>query len=168
LDSLGFSSEPPVYSQPLPFVSHTYLQHAEVDSPGEAQSIVELSLTLSNRLASLIGNNLCNVISVLSNECIPFQEPLSSCSRVDLAIRLKSRMSCLNSLVYILRSIIRSRSPSLSSSRICTRSFSGLVFDGITKSNDSIPTTSKRFLDCASTNSPLIRVLSRHMSLLFS
>jgi hypothetical protein len=140
----------------------------KTDSPGESQSIVEFSLTLSNRLASLVGHNLCNVISVLTNESIPFQQPLSSGPRVDLAIRLKSRMSCLNSLVYILRSIIRSRSPSLASSRIYARSFSGLSFDSITKSNDNIPTTSKRFLDCASTNSPLIRVLSRHMSLLFS
>jgi hypothetical protein len=140
----------------------------KTDSPGESQSIVEFSLTLSNRLASLVGHNLCNIVSVLANKGIPFQEPLSSCSGIDLAIRLKSGMGCLNSFVYILRSIIRSRSPSLASSRIYARSFSGLSFDSITKSNDNIPTTSKRFLDCASTNSPLIRVLSRHMSLLFS
>lgn len=136
------------------------------DLPGKSQSIVEFSLALSNRFTSLVSHNLRNVISVLSNECIPFQKPLSSGPWVDLAIGLKGRVSCLDSLVYIIGSVVRSRGPSFSSSRIFIEMVSGLSLDGITKAN--IPTTSKRLLDWASTHSPLTRELSRHISLLFN
>jgi hypothetical protein len=107
---------------------------------------------------------------VLSNQSIPFQQPLCPGSGVDLAIRLESCVSCLDSLVYILRSIIRSRSPSLSSSRVLSRRVSdlSLLTASQEEASDDIPTTSKRFLDCASFHSPLTRELSRHISLLFN
>jgi len=166
LDSLSLTSEPPVYSQ----LSSSLNCLTESHSPGKTQSIVELSLTLGDRLASLIGHNLCNIISVLSNESIPLQHPLSSSTRVDLAVGLKGCMSCLDSLLYIFGSIVWCCGPCSTSTGICPQvSASTILGRGYHPGSwDTIPTTSKRFFDCASSHSPLIRELSRNISLLFN
>ena len=118
--------------------------------PSEAKSIVQLSLRLSKRFASLVGDDMSNVISVLTNESIPLQKPLRSGTRVDFLVRLESLMRGVYCRVNILGRVVRCRCPNFIRSRICR----GMRFGSAFEMDGDLPTTSNLFPDFASTHWP--------------
>jgi hypothetical protein len=86
--------------------------------PGEAQGVVKLSLRFSEGLSSLISDNVSNVVSVLPDQRIPLQQPLSSSAWVDLSVSLECLVGCPGCSVYIFGGVVRSRGPNFAVSWI--------------------------------------------------
>lgn len=55
------------------------------EPPGETQGVVKLALGFKQRLASLIGDNAGQVIAVLADQGVPFEQTLCTSSGVDFA-----------------------------------------------------------------------------------
>jgi hypothetical protein len=126
------------------------------EPPSEAQSIVKLSLRFSEWLSSLIGDKMSNVISVFPDQCIPFQEPLSSSAWVDLSVSLECFMSCYDCSIDVFGCAVWSRGPDFSVSGI----WRGMRICSETGVMEAMPTTSNLLPDLASTHSPLTSDLS--------
>lgn len=45
------------------------------EPPGETQGVVDLSMSLGDRLARLVGQNGCDVVLVFPDQIVPVQEP---------------------------------------------------------------------------------------------
>lgn len=89
--------------------------------PRKAQSIINLSQTLRNRLSCLISNNLRQILFILSDQRIPLQKPLSTCPGINFFERLKCSVSSLNGCIYVGCIIIGCCGPCLTGSRIWWR-----------------------------------------------
>ena len=86
--------------------------------PRETESIVKLSLGLGQRLTSFISDDVGNVVSVLTDQGIPFQEPLCSGAWVDFPVGLECLMGCFDSGIYIFGTVVWSRGPDFTASGI--------------------------------------------------
>jgi hypothetical protein len=86
--------------------------------PREAQRIIQFPQTLGNRFTRLISDDLRQIILILSDQRIPFQQPLSTSSRIRFLERFKRYVGCLNSGIYIGCIIIGSAGPDFAAAGI--------------------------------------------------
>lgn len=86
--------------------------------PQEAQRIIQLTLRLSDGLTSLVCNDLGQIISVLSDQVLPFKKPLSAGSWIDLFITLESGVGSLDRSIDVFSFIVRRRCPDFTTARI--------------------------------------------------
>ncbi len=57
--------------------------------PRESQGIVDFAEGLREWLASLVGDDMGEIITVFTNQGVPFQEPLRPCPWVRLSVALE-------------------------------------------------------------------------------
>lgn len=81
------------------------------EPPCEAERVVNLSLSLSEGLAGLMGDNLGEIFTVLADQVVPFKQPLSSRPGRNFSEGLEGFMSCDYSGVGIVGIVVWGRGP---------------------------------------------------------
>jgi hypothetical protein len=138
------------------------------EPPSEAQSIVELALRLRKRLASLVSYNVGQVVAVLADQRVPFEQALGAGPGADFAKGLEGFVGGGDGCVGVFGDVVGGCCPYFAVAWVCfgaVVSWLGWCGYGL---GGSSPTTSKRLPDFASTHSPLTRDLSLNKSGLLS
>jgi hypothetical protein len=100
------------------------------EPPSETQRVVKLTLRLSQRLAALVCNDVRQVVPVLSNKLVPFQEPLGALPWVRLAEGLEGFVRGLASRIRVLSGIIWRSGPDFVATGIVhVETFAGLCLN---------------------------------------
>jgi hypothetical protein len=75
-------------------------------------------MRLRDRLPRLVRHNLGEIVLVLADQSVPFQEPLRTSTRVDFPVTLECRMGSIDAKVDIRRVVVRSCGPDIATARI--------------------------------------------------
>ena len=138
-DSLGFTSEP----------------------PREAQRILNLALSLRQRLARLVRDDARQVVPVLADQVVPSEQPARTGPRVLLAVALECSVRSVNSGVYVRRIVVWCAGPDVAGAGVCLWLAVGSFF--LRKEPEGgfrRPMMLNLLPDLASTHSPLTYDLS--------
>lgn len=76
------------------------------EPPGEAQSIVELALGFEKWLAGLVCDNIGQVVTVVADQLVPFQQTLGTSSRVDFAVGLEGLVCCFDRRIGVFCDVV--------------------------------------------------------------
>jgi len=87
--------------------------------PSETQSIIELALRLRERLASLIGDNVGQVVAVLANQRVPFEQTLGAGPGADFAEGFKGLVGGVDGCVGVFGDIVGGCCPYFAVAWIC-------------------------------------------------
>ena len=86
--------------------------------PCEAQSIVQFSLSLEQGLASLVSHDVCQIISVFSDQLIPLEQPLGTLPWRRLLEGLEGFVGSFAGGIGIFRAVVWSCGPNLAAAWI--------------------------------------------------
>lgn len=76
------------------------------EPPCETQSVVEFALRFEQRLAGLVSDNVRQVVTILTNQGVPFEEALGTSSRVDFTEGLECLMCCFDGCVGVFCDVV--------------------------------------------------------------
>lgn len=109
--------------------------------PGEAGGVVDLAVCLREGLPRLVGEELGEVVPVLADEGVPFQEPLGALAGGDLFVFLKRGMGGLDGSGDIFGGVGRAAGPDDAGAGVCwVNSMRGNLYDSeLTKDLESTP-----------------------------
>jgi len=79
--------------------------------PGEAQSIFKFTLRFKEWLSSLVSDDVGQIVAIVADQLIPFQQTLGSSSGVDLAEGLEGLVCCRDSCIGVFCDVVWCRRP---------------------------------------------------------
>jgi hypothetical protein len=87
--------------------------------PSETQSIVELALRFRQRLASLVGNNVGQVVAVLADQRVPFEQALGAGPGADFAEGLEGLVGGGDGCIGVLGLVVGGCGPYFAVAWVC-------------------------------------------------
>ena len=87
--------------------------------PGEAQSIVNLALRFKERLSGFVSDNVGQIVAVIANQLVPFQQTLGTSPGVDFAEGLESLVCCFNSCIGVFCNVVWCGCPYFAVTWVC-------------------------------------------------
>lgn len=87
--------------------------------PGEAQSIVDLALGFEEWLSGLVSDYVGQIIAVVANQLVPFQQILGTSPRVDFAEGLEGLVCCFNGCIGVFCDVVWGGGPYFAVTWVC-------------------------------------------------